>query len=111
MKKIAYAALVIGLLLIINSLVHSIYDLWQKQDLVTAAQKDLSREQAKNQKLKASLQYAQTPQFIEEQAHDKLFMGKAGETQVIFSDVPTGFDISKQKTKEPNWKQWLDLFL
>lgn len=110
MKKIAYVLTIIGLLLIINGFFHSIYDLWHKQDLVESAKKELSFETEKNQKLKAQLQYAQTPEFLEEQAHDKLFMQKPGEQTVIFSQVPQ-VESSKKAVNIPNWQQWLNLFL
>ncbi len=110
MKKAAYVIVIVGLLLIINSLIHSIYNLWQKQDLVTNAQKKYNLELAKNQKIKAQFQYAQTPQFLEEQAHDKLFMTKPGETQVLFSNLPSS-EKQKNAAKIPNWQQWIDLFL
>ncbi|MBI2026099.1 MAG: septum formation initiator family protein [Candidatus Levybacteria bacterium] len=112
MKKIAYILVVFGLVLVINSLIHSIYNLWQKQDLVTSAQKELDKERQLNQKLKAQIEYAQTPQFIEQQAHDKLFLVRPDQQEVLFSDKPI-FSESNVKMKEnvPNWKQWLNLFL
>ena len=73
MKKVVYIVMVMVLLLMINGLLHSIYDIWHKQDLLTSAQKQLESEKLENQKLKAELSYAQTPQFIEEQAHNKFF--------------------------------------
>jgi cell division protein FtsB len=85
MKKAVYIIVVIVLILMINGLLHSIYDIWHKQDLVTSAQKQLDREKLLNQKLKGELSYAQTPQFLEEQAHNKLFLVKPGEQEVLIS--------------------------
>ncbi|MBI3984930.1 MAG: septum formation initiator family protein [Candidatus Levybacteria bacterium] len=112
MKKIAYILVVFGLVLIINSLIHSIYNLWQKQDLVTSAQKELDKQKALNQKLKAQIEYAQTPQFIEQQAHDKLFLVRPDQQEVLFSDKPI-FSEENISTKAniPNWRKWLNLFL
>ncbi len=112
MKKIAYILVVFGLVLVINSLIHSIYNLWQKQDLVTMAQRELDKEKELNQKFKAQIQYAQTPQFIEQQAHDKLFLVRPGQQEVLFSDKPIFTEENvKIQSNIPNWKQWLDLFL
>jgi cell division protein FtsB len=109
MKKIAYIFVVIGLCLVINSLIHSIYDLWHKQDLLTAVQKELVLEQEKGKKLKKDYEYAQTQNFIEEQARDKLFMVKGGEQQVLITQTSPR-DKSKAKNIFPNWQQWINLF-
>jgi cell division protein FtsB len=113
MKKAIYIVIVIALLLMINGLLHSIYDIWQKQDLLTSAQKQLQREKLENQKLKGELSYAQTPQFLEEQAHDKLFLVKPGEQEVLIS--PGLIKNQNQPAKPvqqnlPNWQQWFKLF-
>jgi len=112
MKKAAFILIVLILLFIINGLLHSIYDLWHKQDLLTSAQKDLERAQMQNQKLKGELSYAQTPQFIEEQAHDKLFLVKPGEQEVLMSpDLKNQNQTSKPVQQNiPNWQKWLNLF-
>ncbi|KKP81333.1 MAG: Septum formation initiator family protein [Candidatus Levybacteria bacterium GW2011_GWB1_35_5] len=112
MKKIAYILVVFGLVLVINSLIHSIYNLWQKQDLVTMAQRELDKEKELNQKFKAQIEYAKTPQFIEQQAHDKLFLVRPGQQEVLFSDKPIFTEENvKIQSNIPNWKQWLDLLL
>jgi len=111
-KKIIYIISIAVLLVIINNLVHSIYDLWHKQDLLTTAQKSLDLEKAKNQKLKAELSYVQSDQFVEEQARDRLFMSKPGEQDII---IPKDL-IQPEKNQpkpdiRPNWQRWFDLFL
>ena len=111
MKKAIYIGLVIVLLLMINGLLHSIYDIWHKQDLLTSAQKQLDREKLENQKLKGELSYAQTPQFLEEQAHNKLFLVKPGEQEVLISQtLKNQNQPQKQNQNVPNWQQWLNLF-
>ena len=111
MKKAVYIVVVIVLLLMINGLFHSIYDIWHKQDLVTSAQKQLDSEKLENQRLKGELSFAQTPQFLEEQAHNKLFLVKPGEQEVLISPSLTGKNqLQKQNKNTPNWQQWLNLF-
>jgi cell division protein FtsB len=110
MKKIGFILIVLVLLFIINGLLHSIYDLWNKQDLLTSAQKELQNQKLQNQKLKAGLTYVQSPQFIEEQAHDKLFLVKPGEQEVLISPDLSKAQIQKQAQNIPNWQQWLQLF-
>jgi len=111
MKKAAYIVIVIVLLLMINGLLHSIYDIWHKQDLLTSTQKQLEREKFENQKLKGELSFAETPQFLEEQAHNKLFLVKPGEQEVLISpDLSQKNQVQKQTQNIPNWQQWLKLF-
>lgn len=108
MKKIIFIIAVIGLLFIINNSVHSMYDIWQKKDFITKAQKELDFQKQENQKLKAALSYSQTQEFIEKQARDKLFMIKAGEQKVL---IPQEVDNSQEVIDaSPNWKKWWNLF-
>ena len=110
MKKAGFILIVIVLLLIINSLAHSIYDLWHKQDLLTTAQKELVSEKLKNKKIKAGLSYAKSPQFLEEEARNKLFLVKPGEREVIISQKLNQNNSQKPQDNTPNWKKWLNLF-
>ncbi len=109
MKKAAYLIVIIGLCLVINSLVHSIYNLWHKQDLLISAQKNLALAQQKNQELKAKYKIVTTKEFVEEEAHDKLFMVRNGEHQVIITDKAKT-NAKKEFAPKPNWEQWLSLF-
>jgi cell division protein FtsB len=108
-KKTFFLIIVIVFLLFINNLVHSIYDIWSKQDLLNQAQKELTTEESKNQKLKAELSYVQTPKFVEEEARNKLFLVKPGEQEVLIANNAT--QSSKIQVKQsPNWQKWLNLF-
>ena len=109
MKKFLFLTIVVILLFIINNLVRSIFDIWQKKDFVTEAQKELSFQKQENQRLKSALSYSKTQEFIEKQARDKLFMLKQGEQKVLLSK-DTQEKLGGQKEKLPNWKQWWELF-
>jgi cell division protein FtsB len=111
MKKAIFILIVIVLLLIINGLIHSILDTYNKKDLLTQAQKELEEEKLKNSRLKAELTYVETEQFIEEQARNKLFLVKPGEEHVVIPQelIKSGTPNTK-KPQIPNWQQWLKLF-
>jgi cell division protein FtsB len=109
MKKLGFILLVTVMLLVINGLIHSIYDLWQKQDLLTSAQKELDAQKLKNSKLKGELTYVQSQQFIDEEARNKLFLAKPGEQQILLPDSSVSNKEVDRKTL-PNWQQWLKLF-
>ncbi len=109
MRKILFVVIVVILLVIINDLARSIYDIWQKKDFVTQAEKELSLQKEKNNKLKSELSYVQTTEFIEKEARDKLFMVKKGEQKVL---IPKEFENASgiKKDSDPNWRQWWNLF-
>ena len=109
MKKVLFIIIVVILLIIINDLAHSIYDIWQKKDYVAKAENELNLQKQENQRLKSQLSYSQTPEFIEKEARDKLFMVKKGEQRVL---MPAESDKLTKGSKEnlPNWQQWWNLF-
>ena len=113
MKKAFFIAIVLVLLLVINNLIRSIFDVWNKQDLLTQAQNELTKEQQKNQKLKAELSYVETQKFIEEEVRDKLFLVKPGEESVLIPNKAIDGQSGKKEVQKqiPNWQQWLQLFL
>jgi len=113
MRRIIFFAVVIGLILVINNQVRSIYDLWQKKDLVLNAQKELEYLGEENKKLESELSYAQTDEFIEKTARDKLLFVKEGEDQVLIPDeVINNVKVEDQEVKQekPNWKKWWEVF-
>lgn len=111
MKKILFITITIILLLIINNLVRSIYDIWQKKDFVAEAEKELIFQKQENQRLKSELSYVQTPEFVEKEARDKLFMVKEGEKRVLLPKEGDEVAIENfPETNLPNWKKWLELF-
>lgn len=108
MKKIVYIISIIVLLLIINGLARSIYDLWSKRDVVKEAKQTLEKEKLQNQKLKRELARVDTREFIEEEARNKLFLVKPDEKVVI---VPVASkSAEKKEASKSNWQKWLGLF-
>ena len=112
MKKISFLAAIIGLLFIINNQTRSLYDLWQKKDLVLNTQKELEYLKNENKKLKSELSYAQTDEFIEKEARDKLLFVKEGEQQVLIPKEAVERQAQEQEIRvpKPNWKKWWELF-
>jgi len=110
MKKILFTVIVIVCLAIINDLTRSVYDIWNKKDFVSKAEQELEAQKDLNNKLKSELSYVQTPEFIEKEARNKLFMAKEGEQRVLVSK-PQEELVPNAKEKEiPNWQQWWNLF-
>jgi cell division protein FtsB len=110
MRKISFIITVIVLILIINNLVSSIWNTWQKKDVVSQAQKELSIQKQENQRLKSALSYAKTPEFIEKEARDKLFMTKVGEQKVLLPQDSGNLQELSKENNDPNWRKWWNLF-
>jgi cell division protein FtsB len=113
MKKVLFFIILVASVFIINNLIRSIYDLWQKHDLVTLAQKEQERQKQENQRLKSQLSYVKSKEFVEEQARNKLFLVKPGEQEVLISEElikESSTSSAKEKKDDPNWKKWWELF-
>jgi cell division protein FtsB len=112
MKKVIFFIILILCLFIINNFFHSIYRLWQKQDLITSARRELARETQAQKKLEQELSRMENPSYIEEEARNKLLLIKPGE-QVVIVPEPTQAPQDEQKpSKKPAapWEQWYQLF-
>jgi len=113
MKKVIYAIIIIFSIYISNNLIQSIYNLLQKQDLVTMASAELVKEKNEYEKLKDQLEKVKRVDFIEEEARNKLFMVQPGEQLVL---VPQEVLQASQKVDDqekpdlPYWQQWLSIF-
>lgn len=109
MKRVIFFIILIVSMFIIKNLVSSIYNLWQKQDLIVSAQKELENEKERNQEIKSKLSYVKSQEFIEEEARNKLFLVKEGEKEILLPPLPSSQD-KKQEPPKPNWKKWMELF-
>lgn len=110
-KKIFFAVVIIACMIVIQNLIRSIYDLWNKQDLVIKAQKDLDREKQEYQRLKAQLTFVKSEEFIEEEARNNLFLVKPGESEVIVPEELIKKRRIKDKPETPNWQKWINLLI
>ncbi len=112
-KKIVFLIIIIISLLIINNLAHSIYSLWQKKHLVVDARSELEKQKKENDDLKKKLSVIEKPQFIEEEARNKLFLAKPGDNVIVVSQKDLEASVSSKLNlpdKRPNWEKWWDLF-
>ena len=101
-------------LFIINELLHSIYSLWQKNDLIVQTKQELNIEKKRNSELLSRLKVVDQPQFIEEEARNKLFMAKPGEGIMVvapseYTPASSSADVVKLD-KRSNWQKWVDAF-
>ncbi|MGH7246114.1 MAG: FtsB family cell division protein [Candidatus Levyibacteriota bacterium] len=112
MKRIFFIIGIFLSLIIIGNFITSIYHLWKKQDLLTQAQNQLLQEQKENKNLKKQLGIVNSQSFIEEEARNKLFLVKPGESEVLIPEdmLQASLSATISNVQRPFWQQWLALF-
>ena len=114
MRKVALFIIFIVSLFIINSLVRSIYNLWQKEKLVTVTEQELVAEKQKYALLQDQMREVSQHGFVEREARNKLFLVKPGEQLVIVQeDANTplrSLSLQVPKEQKSNPQQWWELF-
>lgn len=91
-------------------MVKSLYDLYSKKDVLIQTQQKLTQLQQQHTQLQKDLKKSTTQQFIEQQARDKLFLVKPGESMVILPQTSSKTSSTSKKDELPNWQQWWNLF-
>ncbi|OGG04154.1 hypothetical protein A2Z33_03270 [Candidatus Gottesmanbacteria bacterium RBG_16_52_11] len=98
-------------LLIIVSLTRSVWEVWQRRDIVTERKAELTVLEAENIKLKQALEEAQSREYIEREARNKLGMAKPGETVILFERREASESAaSGNPDRRTNWQRWVGLF-
>ncbi len=111
-KRISYLVVVFGLVIVNYGLIRSIIDTWNKQSIVKDAKAKLEIEKQESLSLKKQFSYVQSNAFIENEARDKLFLVRPGESEVLIpKDLLSSSDSKVSSLPSPTWKQWLNLFL
>lgn len=99
------------IILMILNLFKSWSSLQERLNIIKNTENKIALETDKQDRLKRELAQAESPDFIESQARDKLNMVREGEIVIL---MPT-ISISVQQTSpiselSPNWQKWLKLF-
>lgn len=110
MKKVASIFVLILCLIIGINLIHSIYSLWKKQDLIVGAKLELEKEKKEQESLQKKLSVVKKEDFIEEEARNKLFLAKPNETEILIPQDDLNKKSPLKKSEIPNWQKWLTLF-
>lgn len=109
-QKLKLIVLGVGLLLAIK-LSLNIWRLWKTGDKVTQAQAQLEQVKREQEELRSKLAYAQSPEFVEREAREKLGYGREGEIIVILPELEASSNQSTTISESPPWRQWWDLYV
>ena len=77
-RMVRLIVIVVSIVIVIN-LSRSIWDLWRRRDILGERQEVLRRVEEENRRLQSELEYAQSPEFIEQEARNRLGLGREGE--------------------------------
>jgi cell division protein FtsB len=101
----------VGLCIAIISLASSLSSTTRRRGILETRQLELTRLQEKDKELEKRLQIAQSPEFIEREAREKLNLSKPGETVILIDQIPKmNGNTYIVDTNTPNWKQWWEIF-
>ncbi|OGE32679.1 hypothetical protein A3C59_03765 [Candidatus Daviesbacteria bacterium RIFCSPHIGHO2_02_FULL_36_13] len=113
-RKSIIGLIILIVIIIASSLVGQISDSLRSQDRLSEQAETVSRLEMENRELKKKLIDIQSPEFIEEQARNKLGLSKGGETIVIIPDSKLKSILyaseSAKEVRLPNWQGWFKLF-
>lgn len=112
-KKVTIGVVILVVLVIIYNLLLQISSSLQSSDRLEAQADAVYKLEIKNKELKKKLTEIQSPEFIEQQARDKLGLGKNGETIVIIPDEKLKSMLQASQSAEiryPNWLGWWKVF-
>lgn len=114
LKKIILGVIILIVLIIAYNLLIQISDALKSGERLSDAVDVVYKLEAQNRELKKKLIQAQSQEFIEQQARNKLGLGKSGETIVIIPEDKLksvlGATQSAQVVRLPNWLGWWRVF-
>jgi cell division protein FtsB len=109
MKQAVRALWIIISIALVVQLVHSIKGLRSRGSVIEDARARLQKVKDENASLKDEALFAQSPEFVEEQARNKLNMARKGEVVALIpkaSPTPTPTAVIKKQ----NWELWMEKF-
>ncbi len=113
-KKIGLILIILTVLIVAYKLILQIFDALKSGDRLGAKENIVYNLEAENKKLKDKLSEAESPEFIEQEARNKLGLAKFGETIVIIPDEKLKQVLeasnSAKEVRLPNWQGWLKVF-
>jgi cell division protein FtsB len=100
------------------SLIRNIYQAKSANQKLVEAQNRLDELKQQQEELKQQLTQVLSKDFQEKQARDQLGLAKQGEIVLVLPDEEVLRALSPRQKKQekpvlpdPNWKQWLNLFI
>jgi len=114
MKSRVFQIIIVLLgLILVWKLTNGLWRLIRASRQIKMIEERVVKLEEEKRKLSSKQKYYQSPEFIEEEARNKLNMAKPGETVVILpSNINELMNYPKRQLDPqlPNWKKWWNLF-
>lgn len=101
-KRISFIATIVIVGLIIYNLLSQILEALKSGDRLSSEAETLYQLEAKNRQLKKKLEEIKSPDFVEQQARNKLGLGKPGETVIIIPQEAIEEVLATSSAQEEN---------
>jgi len=116
-KKYAGILLMLFMAAFLISTLRNIYKVYKAKGQVDEIKARIAKLQDENQELQQEIEKVNSDAYKESQLRNKLGLAKEGEVVVVLPEPDVLRELAPKVTKEeiflpdPNWKQWLKLFL
>ncbi len=113
-KKIGLGIIILVVLIVAYNLITQIMEATRSGERLSQAADIVYKLEAKNRELKNKLVQIQSPEFIEQEARDRLGLTKQGETIVIIPEEKLKLILGASASAQirlPNWLGWLRVFV
>ena len=113
-RKIVIGVIILLVLIFAYNLLGQISESLRSSERLSNQANSVYKLEAENRELKKQFEEIQSPEFIEQQARDKLGLSKVGETIIIIPDEKLKSVLSASEsakvTRLPNYQGWLRVF-
>ena len=98
--------------LFLFNILRSWWQLQYRSDIIKNLNNKLDKAREEQENLKRELAKVESYGYVEEQARDKLSMGREGETVVFLPPItPIVYPTPTPVDKSTNWQKWLKVFM
>ena len=110
-KAINWILLILSFVLIVN-ITRTFRDLSRQENIIKEAEDRLQEVEAEKEKLQKNLAKVESQEYIEQEARNKLNLGKEGEVVLILPSIslavtPTLIPVDNS----PSWQKWVNIFM
>lgn len=110
-NRVIYGLTSILCLILTINVVRSYLNLSERGSILHEAELNVQKAQTRNEALKRELARVESPQYIEQEARNKLNLSKDGEIVVLLPSIsPLVEPIPTISENIPNWEKWRRVF-
>lgn len=110
-KAINWILLILSFVLIVN-ITRTFRDLSRQENIIKEAEDRLQEVEAEKDKLQKNLAKVESQEYIEQEARNKLNLGKEGEVVLILPPISLAVTPTPiPADNSPSWQKWVNIFM